>query len=260
MRCPVRAPNVVLWLCAAAGIASPDSVRSMAVSSSICVICGPSSRGLETGQVWIGGGTPAGVAASRLAEVGLVLPLGDSPTVGIGGITSGGGVGWLTRRFGLTLDSLVAIELVCAATRRRLATVKALDPETSSPGTSVSQIDPEVVQLTERRSAMKFLCLAYGDEKDWNVLSKAQQADLLAADERLRKRGDLVAMVATPTVVRAWDGAPRIEQGPFGRTGAPLVGFSLIEARDLDEAIGLMAKTPCAVAKGAVELWPLVPA
>jgi hypothetical protein len=34
---------------------------------------------------------------------------------------------------------------------------------------------------------MKFLCLAYGDEKDWNVLTKKEQDEMLAQDEVVRK-------------------------------------------------------------------------
>jgi hypothetical protein len=67
-----------------------------------------------TGQFWIGGGCVAGEVASTLEQRGLVVPLGDSPSVGIGGITLGGGIGWLTRKFGLTLDSLTAAEIVTA--------------------------------------------------------------------------------------------------------------------------------------------------
>lgn len=44
---------------------------------------------------------------------------------------------------------------------------------------------------------MKYLCLAYGDEKDWNALSETEQDSLLAQDEVLRNRGDLVASVQT---------------------------------------------------------------
>ena len=38
---------------------------------------------------------------------------------------------------------------------------------------------------------MKFLCLAYGGEKDWNVLTRKEQDEVLAQDEALRKRGVL---------------------------------------------------------------------
>jgi len=55
-------------------------------------------------------------------------------------------------------------------------------------------------------------------------------------------------------VVRAWDGTPTTSVGPFAVAGLPLAGFGIIEAADLDEAIRLVAKTPCARAKGAVEI------
>ena len=104
---------------------------------------------------------------------------------------------------------------------------------------------------------MRFLCLAYGEEKDWKILSSGEQEALLAQDDVLRKRGDLVATVGPGTTVRAWDGEPSLADGPFAVGAAPLVGFSLIEATDLDEAVRLVADTPCARAKGAVELWPV---
>jgi hypothetical protein len=37
----------------------------------------------------------------------------------------------------------------------------------------------------------------------------------------------------------------------------PLAGFAIIEAADMAEAIRLVAKSPCAVAHGTVEVWPL---
>jgi hypothetical protein len=102
---------------------------------------------------------------------------------------------------------------------------------------------------------MKYLCLAYGDEKDWKVLSKGEQDALLAQDQILLKRGDLVAAVGTTvTTVRAWDGTPSVTEGAFAESRAPLAGFSVIEANDLSEAIRLVAGTPCARAKGAIEI------
>ena len=59
-------------------------------------------------------GLTAGEVTSALAEHGLVLGFGDTGTVGIGGITLGGGVGYLVRKFGLTADSLLGAEVVTA--------------------------------------------------------------------------------------------------------------------------------------------------
>jgi hypothetical protein len=105
---------------------------------------------------------------------------------------------------------------------------------------------------------MKFLCLAYGDEKNWDALSKSEQDELLAHDEVLRKRGDIVAAVEpTTTTVRAWERIPATADGPFAESRLPLAGFGIIEAVDLNEAIELVAGTPCARAKGVVELRPI---
>jgi catechol 2,3-dioxygenase-like lactoylglutathione lyase family enzyme len=105
--------------------------------------------------------------------------------------------------------------------------------------------------------ALKFLCLAYGHARDWTVLSKSKQDELLAQDARLRARGDTVEAVAPATTVRAWDGNPKTTPGPFAESSLPLAGFGLIEARDQTEAIDLVSKTPCAVARGAIDVWPV---
>ena len=106
---------------------------------------------------------------------------------------------------------------------------------------------------------MKYLCLAYGDEKDWNVLPKSEQDALLAQDKVLRKNGALMAAVETKvTTVCAWDGTPKVTDGAFVNSGIPLAGFSVIEAADLNEVINLVAQTPCARAKGAIEVRPIL--
>jgi hypothetical protein len=106
---------------------------------------------------------------------------------------------------------------------------------------------------------MKYLCLAYGAERDWNALSKEEQGSLLAQDEVIRKRGALMAAVQTTvTTVRAWDGNPTTSDRPQGNSGVPLAGFSIIEAADLDEVVRLVAGTPCARAKGAIEIRPIL--
>jgi len=105
---------------------------------------------------------------------------------------------------------------------------------------------------------MKYLCLAYGDENEWKQLTKAEQEQLLKQDEVLRQRGDLVAAVdSSAKTVRAWDGVPETTDGGFAESKVPLAGFSIIEAPDLERAIELVADTPCARAKGAVEVRPI---
>ena len=52
--------------------------------------------------------------------------------------------------------------------------------------------------LPEGRS-LRFLCLAYGAEKDWVDLPEGRREELLTQDEVLRQRGDLVAAVGEPT-------------------------------------------------------------
>jgi hypothetical protein len=48
-----------------------------------------------------------------------------------------------------------------------------------------------------------------------------------------------------------------MSEGSFMRSDLPVAGFAVIEAADLDEAVRLVSGTPCAVAHGVVEVWPL---
>jgi FAD/FMN-containing dehydrogenase len=66
------------------------------------------------GTAWAGTGLTAAEVTAALDERGLAIGFGDTGSVGIGGITLGGGVGYLVRKHGLTIDSLLAAELVTA--------------------------------------------------------------------------------------------------------------------------------------------------
>jgi FAD/FMN-containing dehydrogenase len=68
----------------------------------------------EGHTAWAETGLTAGEATTALAERGLAIGFGDTGSVGIGGITLGGGVGYLVRKHGLTIDSLLAAEIVTA--------------------------------------------------------------------------------------------------------------------------------------------------
>lgn len=67
-----------------------------------------------TGRVRVGAGATWGAVAAALSPHGLGLTAGDTNQVGVGGLTLGGGVGWMLRRYGLAIDSLAAVQLVTA--------------------------------------------------------------------------------------------------------------------------------------------------
>jgi hypothetical protein len=64
--------------------------------------------------VWADAGATAGEVSAAADEHGLVVGFGDTASVGIGGITTGGGIGYLVRKYGLTIDNLVGAEVVTA--------------------------------------------------------------------------------------------------------------------------------------------------
>jgi len=63
---------------------------------------------------WVEAGATTGAFTKAAGEHGLAVGFGDAGSVGIGGITLGGGVGFLVRKYGLTIDSLLAAEVVTA--------------------------------------------------------------------------------------------------------------------------------------------------
>ncbi|GAA1439585.1 FAD-binding oxidoreductase [Leifsonia poae] len=69
----------------------------------------------ERHVVRIGGGATWGQVADALAPLGLAISSGDTRSVGVGGLTLSGGIGWKVRRYGLALDNVVAAEVVTAA-------------------------------------------------------------------------------------------------------------------------------------------------
>ncbi|MGW1888170.1 FAD-binding protein [Streptomyces sp. NPDC001970] len=62
---------------------------------------------VEAGARW-------GRVAQALAPHGLAISSGDHGNVGVGGLATGGGIGWLVRHYGLTVDHIRAVEVVLA--------------------------------------------------------------------------------------------------------------------------------------------------
>jgi hypothetical protein len=115
------------------------------------------------------------------------------------------------------------------------------------------------------RHALKYLCLIYTAERALTGLSSGQFAaierECVAYEDSLRASGQLLAVealepVQAATTVRVRGNDVSITDGPFAETKEQLAGFYLIEARDLNEAIGVAAKIPPAHL-GSIEIRPV---
>jgi hypothetical protein len=106
----------------------------------------------------------------------------------------------------------------------------------------------------------RFVTIGYGDRSGYDRTAKAVRDAAHAADAGRVRAGDVMGVAGKPVQVRNHDAAQvEVTQGPFLSAGLPLAGFALIEAPDLDAAIEIAARSPCAVAQGVVEVWPLDP-
>jgi hypothetical protein len=71
------------------------------------------------------------------------------------------------------------------------------------------------------------------------------------------KAGDALQPTSTAATVRVRDGKTLTTDGPFAETREQLGGYYLIEAKDLDEAIGIAARVPSAKS-GSIEVRPIM--
>lgn len=77
-----------------------------------------------TRLVRVGGGATWGHVAETLRPHGLGLTAGDTAGVGVGGLTLGGGIGWMVRQHGLAIDNLVGAQVVTADGQVREVSVR----------------------------------------------------------------------------------------------------------------------------------------
>ena len=77
----------------------------------------------------------------------------------------------------------------------------------------------------------------------------------------LRERGVLMGIARYPVQVRNHDSVRiQTKNGPYMASRLPVAHFAVIEAPTMAEAVKIVSQTPCAVAHGVVEVWPLEPA
>src|SRR5450432_3293042 len=108
---------------------------------------------------------------------------------------------------------------------------------------------------------MKYLLLIYENEKRWeNGYDPAELAEYGSFGKEFAgaiQGGNALKPTTTATTVRVREGRRMSTDGPFAETKEQLSGFYLVEAADLDEAIGIAGKIPAA-RFGSIEVRPIM--
>ncbi len=113
---------------------------------------------------------------------------------------------------------------------------------------------------------MKFLLLVHHDESAFSKMSETIRKEMLEESVQLThqlhaKRQYLSASplqpASTAVIVRVREGKPFVTDGPFVETREQLAGYFLINANDLEEAVGIALRVPGARI-GSVEVRPLI--
>ena len=113
---------------------------------------------------------------------------------------------------------------------------------------------------------MQYLLLIYRNEAELGRMDPAAHQKMTAEYGTFTqsiiqsghfKAGDGLQPTSTATTVRVRDGKILTTDGPFAETREQLGGYYLVEAKDLDTAIGLVARIPGA-REGSIEVRPIM--
>ena len=163
---------------------------------------------------WVETGMTAGQYTIAVGERRRATGLGDTGSVGIGGITLAGGIGFLVRKYGLTIDDLLAAEVVTA--------------------------DGEIVQASEESEPELFWAIR-GGEGNFGVATRLQ----LRLHEISEIIGGMLILPATPEVItgfiEAAEAAPEELSTIANVMLAPPMPFIPVEAHGKPVLMGLLA-------------------
>jgi hypothetical protein len=114
---------------------------------------------------------------------------------------------------------------------------------------------------------MQFLLMIYAEEARWKTLDPKERDAVLQeylsftkgiAESGHYRGGNELHPTPRAKTVRLRKGKQTITDGPFAETKEALGGYFLIEAKDIDEAVGIAAKIPSA-RWGSIEVRPIIP-
>ena len=112
---------------------------------------------------------------------------------------------------------------------------------------------------------MKYMMLIYDTEQAWGQLSESERQQAMGEYRKLSEdlkasghyvSGSQLQPASTATSVRVRSGKRMLTDGPFAETREQLGGYYLVEAKDLDEALGIAERIPSS-RFGTVEVRPL---
>ena len=112
---------------------------------------------------------------------------------------------------------------------------------------------------------MQYLLMIYRNEAEMSAVSAAEGQKMMKEYETFTqsiiqsgnfKAGDRLQPASTATTVRVRDGKILTTDGPFAETREQLGGYYLVEAKDLDTALGIAARIPGARV-GTIEVRPI---
>ncbi|MDC9826281.1 YciI family protein [Devosia sp. ZB163] len=105
---------------------------------------------------------------------------------------------------------------------------------------------------------LKFITIGYGGQQGYDQTDEAVRNTAHAHDAAMQQAGAVMGVAGAPVQVRNPDAHGVVTSpGPYLRADLPIAGFGLIEADSLEEAVEMASKSPCAVAHGVIEVWPL---
>lgn len=114
---------------------------------------------------------------------------------------------------------------------------------------------------------MQYLLLIYSEESQWDKVDQKERDHVLdeflvftkdIAQSGHYRGGNELHRTSRAKTVRLRNGKKSVTDGPFAETKEALGGYYLIEAADLEEAIGIAARIP-SVKWGSIEIRPIVP-